>query len=498
MAGNPHIDQAGDFRLPSIVLHNHQNNGISNKTLGTDIKHMVQEFNIYEDMFSSAMSGTLVIADSRNLVANLPIQGTERLTFKLETPGARDQREVIDCTDESGHPMHIYKLTNKKQAKDGLQIYTLHFCSRELLRSTRTRVSQAYSGRIDQMVSSIFDDENYLDSKKTLRVQKTRNQDKIVIPNLSPFEAIAMLCTKALADSSTNKSAGYYFWETSKGFQFRSWESLCSDEQGNPRKIKQTFRFMPMNIKDPNITDKISHDYTSVEEYKFTNNFHDVLANTVLGTYGHRVITHNLYDKSYREDSYHYHNSFSDTNHTDGPNPAVVDTPVDFDDKTISDYPESRVSVVPTTRFTHGEDTGSYGIDVTQDGIIDGEQTSQRNQIMSGTRLQMTIKGQSNIEVGDVIQFDLVSVENKVITRARLDPQYSGRYIITKIRHRVTDTDYLQVIECTKDSVAKAFSSHRLKSYPGKKPRNSKAIIKDAFSGNPHNDTFLSKSPSSI
>lgn len=478
---NEHIEQAGDYNLASIVIHNHENSGLSTRTEGTDIKHLVQELNIYEDMLSNTISGTVVIGDSLNLIANLPIQGTERLSFKLATPGAHRPEHIIDCTDESGHPMHVYKLSDKQQAKEGMQTYILHFCSRELLRSTRTRVSQAYSGRIDQMVADIFTDENYLDSKKTLNVQKTRNQDKIVVPNLSPFHAIQMLCNRALADSATDMSAGYYFYETTKGFHFRSWESMCVDGRGNPRKVKQIFRYMPANIKDPSITNKMEHDYTAVQSYEFVNNFHDVLANTVLGTYGHRVITHNLYDKSYKETDYHYHNNFADTHHTDGPNPAIVNTPVDYDDKSVSDYPESRVSVMPTTRFAHNEDTGSFGVDVEQDGTIDSARESQFNQVIAGTKLRLLIKGHSFLEVGDLIQFDLISVENRVNSAGRLDPQYSGRYVITKIRHQVQDREYRQSLEVVKDSVASKFSSLRLRSFPGKKPSKDKGTIKDIY-----------------
>ena len=46
---NQNIDFAGDFVLPEIVLHNHKNKGRvqDGDKLGVDIKHMVQEFNIF-------------------------------------------------------------------------------------------------------------------------------------------------------------------------------------------------------------------------------------------------------------------------------------------------------------------------------------------------------------------------------------------------------------------------------------------------------------------
>ena len=172
-----------------------------------------------------------------------------------------------------------------------------------------------------------------------------------------------------------------------------------------------------------------------------------------------------IYNKSYREDDYHYHNYFNDTKHVDGPNPAIVDSPVDYEttikgdrDRGVSDYPESRVTVMPTTRFSHNEDTGAFGIDVEQDGITEASRISQRAAVEAGTKLHLTVKGMSYLEPGDVIQFNIISVENKRDSDGALDPQFAGRYIIAKIRHRVADGIYSQVLECVKDSVYKPYS----------------------------------------
>jgi len=359
------IQFAGDYNLDGIILHNHQNEGLSSHNEGVDIQKLVVELNIYEGIEKNSVTGTMVIADSVNLINNLPIQGTERVSFKLATPGAHQVDHIVDCSEETGHPMHIYKLTDKRQINESTVAYTLHFCSREMMRNYRTKVSEAFSGTYEQMVAKVLQDPDYLDSRKTLFYQKTRNQDKIVVPNFRPFGAIELMQQRALADDS--KSAGYYFYQTTKGFHFRSFESMCVDVRGNPRTPKQTFKYMPMNVDTAgDKASKIAEDYKSVEQYKFINNFHDVLDNQAAGTYAHRVITHNLYDKSYKKSDFHYHNYYDQTKHADGPNPAIVDTPVDFDDKSVSDYPESRVTVMATTQFAHNEDTGSYGIDVAQ------------------------------------------------------------------------------------------------------------------------------------
>ena len=478
------IQFAGDYRLNGIILHNHENEGIDPADKGIDIQPLVLEFNLYESINKNSVTGSMVIADSINLIGKLPIQGSERVSFKLSTPGAHDDGHIVDCSVRTGHPMHVYKLTDKHQISEGVTAYTLHFCSREFLRNLRTRVSETFTGRMDQMVFKILGDENYLDSRKRLFYQRTRNQDKITVAGMKPFKAIEMLSTKALADNS--KSVGYYFYQTTKGFHFRSFESMCANSNGIPRPAKQTFYYMPVtidetivgipNMKEGVIVDKITKDYTSVEDYKFINNFHDVAMNQAVGTYAHRVITHNLFNKSYKVSDYHYHNFFNDTLHVDKSNaPAIVDTPVDWETtedgsrgRGVSDYPESRVTVMPTTQYSHDEETGAFGIDVEQDGITEAARISQKNAIAAGTNLKLTVKGQSYLEPGDVIEFNILSVENKVNSAGRLDPIYAGRYIISKIRHRITTREYIQVLECVKDSVFTPYNEASEKFFQGR------------------------------
>ena len=476
------IEFAGNYNLASIHLHNHKGESI-------DIKRLVQEFNIYESIYTHAITGTAVITDAIDLIGNGPIQGTERISFKLATPGTENPDSIIDCTEETGHPMHIYKLGSRQQVKDGMIMYVLYFAGREFLRNIRTRVNKSYSGRLDTTVNAILSDKQGLDTKKKITVQKTLNKDKVVIPNMKPFDAISMICNRAMAENEDGKagSIGYFFYETTKGFQFRSWESMCVDARGNPREpVKQKFELKIMKMRDglsevTTMDDVILDTYTSVEKCVFINNFHDVATNTALGTYGHRVITYNIFNKSYKIDDYHYHNQFGESKHTDGNHPAIVDTPVDWDtvenaniggskQKGVSDYPESRVTLQPTTQFLHGDDTGHFGTDVSDDGSFEGSRISQKNQVLAGTRIHLQIKGQSYLSAGDVIEFNFRRTDYRNTT-GEYDRQYSGRYIITAIRHQTTNRQYTQLIECSKDSVNIPFERVPGANYPGTPPK---------------------------
>ena len=455
------IEFAGDYDLKNIFLHNHFGEVIA-------IKNLVQELNIYESIYKNALTGSVVIIDAQNLIAKLEIQGTERISFTLKTPGAIDERSIINASESTGHPFHVYKITDRKQVAPGTLLYTLHFGSREFMRNLRTKVSQAYDGRLDRAVHQIMFDENYLDSRKEMTYEPCGNSDKVVIPNLRPFDAINMIAEKSLPEKSNG--VGYYFYETTKGFHFRSWDNMISVNGRHRRDTKQQFYYMPLNITDPDIEDKINHEYKSVESYRFINNFHDVAANTVGGTYGHRVISYNLFDKSFEQDDYHYHNDFVFSKHSehtdsqfDAEKYAIAESFVDEDDKSVSDYPESRVSLQSTTRFLHNEDKGAvYGLDVLQDGKQTGKRIAQQAQVIQGTALKLVVKGQSYLEAGDLIEFKLRSVDEKN-TDGVEDPQYAGKYVITKIRHQINAEKYIMVLECAKDSVKQGFSTNDYK-----------------------------------
>ena len=454
------IEFAGDYDLKNIFLHNHFGEVI-------DIKNLVQELNIYESIYKNALTGSVIIIDAQNLIAKLEIQGTERISFTLKTPGAIDERSIINASESTGHPFHVYKITDRKQLAPGTLLYTLHFGSREFMRNLRTKVSQAYDGRLDMSVLNILTDENYLDSKKEMTYEPCGNSDKVVVPNIRPFDAINMIASKSLPEKSSG--VGYYFYETTKGFHFRSWDNMISVNGQHTRDTKQQFYYMPLNITDKNIEDKINHDYKAVESYRFINNFHDVAANTVGGTYGHRVISYNLFDKSFQQDDYNYHYDFNFSKHTEtaGRNRsekyAIAESFVDEDDLTVSDYPESRVSLQSTTKFLHNEDKGAvYGLDVLQDGKLTGKRIAQQAQVVQGTVLKLVVKGQSYLEAGDLIEFKLRSIDEKN-PDGEEDPQYAGKYVITKIRHQISPEKYMMVLECTKDSVKQGFLTNDYK-----------------------------------
>ena len=200
-----HIAFAGDFNLAAVVIQNHRGEGVDPGTGGENILPQMVELNIYESITKKAITGTVVIADATNLIANLPIQGTERILFKLSTPGAQDDIETsVDASELTGHPFYVYKITNRQLDSAGVLTYTLHFGSREFMRNLRTKVSKAYSGTIDRMVAQIFSDKNGLDSRKIINLEETRKYLEDV--GVGPDSNIPFLGVSGLSDGTAGVS----------------------------------------------------------------------------------------------------------------------------------------------------------------------------------------------------------------------------------------------------------------------------------------------------
>lgn len=89
------------------------------------------------------------------------------------------------------------------------------------------------------------------------------------------------------------------------------------------------------------------------------------------------------------------------------------------------------------------------------------ERNAQIMQIL-GNRLKIVIPGNNTLKIGDVICFNLPSIEtqtgqNEGEIQRKLDPYFSGNYLISAIRHHVTVKHYECVLELCRDTVVKSF-----------------------------------------
>ena len=130
-----------------------------------DINNLVEEINVFENIYTTAISGDIVIKDTTNIIKNIPIIGEERLILKIQTPQQKpDPDSTIDYTLS---PLIIYKINSQQGEGESAQVVSLQFGSLEGFRNQTTRVSQSYSGQPNEIVEKILRDTTYLNSKNS-------------------------------------------------------------------------------------------------------------------------------------------------------------------------------------------------------------------------------------------------------------------------------------------------------------------------------------------
>jgi len=436
------VDRPGAFELSDVILISYQSFDGAGTPKRLSIRSLVQEFSIYESIDGKFLSGDMTLLDGTNAIQTLPITGFERVEFFFRTPGTD---KGFDFSVKTGHPMFVYSLKNRSGVNPRSQIYTLKFVSTEAIRNHQTTISQAFTGQIDQMVTDIC--YNYLKTKKDLMVEDTKSNHKFVMPRLKPTKAIEQL--RKNARSLHYENSGFLFFENGDGFNFKSYEGLFCKKDGSPRPVKAHY-----SPKIKNIGEDPVYALQSVENFTILQQF-DTLNNTANGVYASRLITHDLYNKTFEELDFDYNKEYGKQNHLeqDANGDKRSDNGIlpffNYDNgDTFGNKNEGKIYYQSETKKIHNTHELPESKDILQKRI---SQHIATNSLI----IEITAPGTTELRVGDIVNFTLP----KYAPFSKEDPKdndkyLSGRYLISAARHHVSTLNkrHTLALELIKDS----------------------------------------------
>ena len=436
------VDRPGAFELSDVILISYQSFDGAGTPKRLSIRSLVQEISIYESLDGKFLSGDMTLLDATNAIQELPITGFERVEFFFRTPGTD---KGFDFSVKTGHPMFVYSLKNRSGVNPRSQIYTLKFVSTEAIRNHQTRISQAFTGQIDQMVTDIC--YNYLKTKKDLMVEDTKSNHKFVMPRLKPTKAIEQL--RKNARSLHYENSGFLFYENGDGFNFKSYEGLFCKKDGSPRPVKAHY-----SPKIKNIGEDPVYALQSVENFTILQQF-DTLNNTANGVYASRLITHDLYNKTFEELDFDYNKEYGKQNHLeqDANGDKRSDNGIlpffNYDNGDIfGNKNEGKIYYQSETKKIHNTHELPESKDILQKRI---SQHIATNSLI----IEITAPGTTELRVGDIVNFTLP----KYAPNSKDDPKdndkyLSGRYLISAARHHVSTLNkrHTLALELIKDS----------------------------------------------
>ena len=439
-----------------------------------DVSSLIASINIFEDIFRTSITGDISLVDTNNLLTSLPIIGQEKLLLKLSTPQSTeaDRSRSLDFTE---YPLYIYKVDAATRVNEGTDAYTLSFTTAEAIRSNRIRVSQAFEGEpaVD-IVQKIIRDEDLLNSKKEFYYEETANNYKFVSPNMRPLDFINAITKRSLS-AKYNFAPTFVFYETCKGFFFRSIDSMM-----DRKNVRAVFLEDTPNLEDTDV----SRMMMSMIDYNIVSST-NVMSNMRKGMYASNLLMIDLVNKTVENFNYNYFDSFEEgekedvhidehaSSYASDSKPLASECKDDFGNFLV-DYDQSATYMQAVDRDQPG---GLYSVRHT--GTFDYTGTDSWLQRRKGRfaamdaaiTLNITVHGQTSFSAGDLIGINMKNKNAQVADQGAGDPYYSGRYLITKLRHKFTQGDgqskhtcHMQVV---RDTVTQAYPANGVSIFDG-------------------------------
>lgn len=416
-------DLPGSYKFTDCSL-------ISQKGAKLNISDIFLELNIYENLLAPVVSGDITLVDTLGLYNNFPIVGSEKfnLNFNSQHDGTPEKKEF-------SRSYLTYKVTDKQHFKQNLTQYKVLFATPEFEENMKTRVSKAYVGKKSSDIVRLLMTEQAPrglsftpTAIRKLNIEESFYSEDLIIPYWKPFAAINYIASRSLANEN-NKAANYVFFENRDGFNFVSVESLLK------KTPKFTFHNTPKN-KD----ERLKYIF-GIENYTIADN-QNIVDNINSGLYAGNLLIHDIARKSLKKVTFNYLDEFSETTHTD--NNPVLPTVSGRHDREFSSY-----RYFPTAHKLFNN--------MAEDNNRVDRWMLQRQSLLSqlGTfKIIFKVRGNSEITVGDMINYKLVQQDPTNPSSYIPNKYYSGKYLITAIKHTFTLDSYEQTIEIVKSGYA--------------------------------------------
>ena len=459
---------ATSFDIIQIALYAVVNDAKPYVNLSGD---MCKQFQYYEDIMWPSYAATMVIEDSaENIISNMPIQGFEKVVIEVD-----DLTETGENNGRYTYEFRVWNISNRINVSRR-QVYTLSLLSREGLRNEGIVVNKKLSDTTSGIAKKILED--YLDVEPTNMDIEASTTNMVILPTKkSPYTVIKSLLPKTISekisknietannsdDASDNKSdvsdpeatkgtgtAGYLFFQTNRGFVFRSIDSLISTDKdkfnGKPV-VGSPFYWQPAKLNNPSLN--------RIQEIVFGQEF-DMIKKLREGHFSSVVCSFNINTLTYKEQKYSLKDTWNDMAH--------------LGSQTILPKGQRELSEFPTRVMSTILDNEVFNQDPKIASVEDGGDGSHRYQdlqlhylsqglaragLLFNQQLTISITGHLELCAGDKIEIKIPDQSAEAAKETAYDTEHSGTYLIKQVNHQFNTGDsrtVYTVLDLVRDS----------------------------------------------
>ncbi len=465
---------ASSFKTIQIALYKvgeeHLNPYVN---LYQDNAGMVTSIQYHEDIFWPCYGATMILSDSAlNLISTMPIQGFEKVVFEVE-----------DATETRySYEFRIWGISNRIN-QERKQQYTVNLISVEGLVNEGVHVNKKIEGNTSVQVKEIL--KEYLKVPDALINAETSSTTVKYLPTkLSPFNLIRKMLPKTISQNTTNAitkrlkkleeigsqpsagnsditdkeaekatgTAGYLFFQTRKGFTFKSIDSIVSSDEndfdGEPP-WPEKFVYQPAKVGAPSMH--------RIQEVIFNSEI-NMIKQLRDGAYNSVVCFFNINTGEYDERVYKLADMWKDMAHL-GSQDVLPEG-----GRTLSEYPTRVMSTIVNhenwyigTKIASNEQkhggTGENQFPDWQKNFL--SQGISRASTLLTQQLTISLTGHLELCAGDKIEVRIPDQKAESIKDTAWDPENSGTYLIKNLNHQflmgATPSVYT-VLELVRDS----------------------------------------------
>ena len=398
-----------------------------------DLKGRAVAVRYFENLFSPTITAEITVTSTggaiktkdgsfQSIYSGLPLRGGERVVIKIAKNS--DKNKDIDLSDE---PLYVSKIANV--IREGQrESFVLKLVSKEAISNETSRVYKKFpSGPITSHVETII--KETLGSDKELKADDVSNQYGFIGNLKRPFDVVTMLASKSIPDTGV---AGYFFYETIDGYNFRSIDKLIIEGKASPK--AEYYHQEDQDYKKS--TDN------RILSYSVTRN-NDMLEKLRLGAYASFFAQYNPNTSQFTrlEEGTFTLNDFKDRASFLGDDPEVPDVlGIDF-------------TKIPSRIVSSVLDVGVLEKDVSKkpgSNAKDYQRTAMfRYQYLSMQTLNMTVPLNTSLQVGNVIKCNFLKISSN---SKEFDRENSGLYMIKELCHHFDGTQSLTSMKLLRDT----------------------------------------------
>ena len=436
---NPKSQQ---FKLTKAHISADRFGGFENRFY--DVKNQVAEINIYESIEEPSLTGTIAILDDKSLYELINFNGTERIRLEMAGLG-KETDPVFEKT------FIMTNVVRQIKGNDKSSLYVFDLIDEHGFISEAERLRGSYRGRIDDIVKGICltqlkksVDISYQFLSRRDRVDAIQDDIRVIIPNLSPINAIKWLLSRAT---------------TQTGSPFFLWASI-HDENLRMGNLDVMYRQTPFNDKLP-YTYNPSNVNVAEDKSEFEQGFTvkslglgemgDTLHMVANGTIGSSQSITNLNTGQIMRQHYNVQqtiNNLAFQNTIALRRQNVFDNKFKLKNKFINEYEGQNIHQVVSTG-TYGK-FKSYHDEFEEGRHLKKLESASIKDLLVKNMMSITVPGTAfflgKAAVGDTVNLSIVNDSLEVGKQSNaddmLDKNKSGKHLIYDLRHTFRGTEH--------------------------------------------------------